>query len=108
MQPTAFCNLDCSYCYLPHRNDKRRMSMATLAAVFEDLFTSRFLGDRLTVVWHAGEPLVLPPAYYAEAFQAIERLRPPGLILDHSFQSNGTLLNDTWVDFIKTRQIRVG
>ncbi|HMB77107.1 MAG TPA: cyclophane-forming radical SAM/SPASM peptide maturase GrrM/OscB, partial [Kiloniellaceae bacterium] len=69
---------------------------------------SRFLGDRLTVVWHAGEPLVLPPAYYAEAFDTIERLRPPGLALDHSFQSNGTRLTEAWVDFIKARQIRIG
>jgi hypothetical protein len=26
MQPTPFCNLDCTYCYLPHRDDKRRLA----------------------------------------------------------------------------------
>ena len=64
MQPTPFCNINCSYCYLPHRNDAV-MSQATLQAVFEYLFACGW-ARRLTVIWHAGEPLVLPVAYYRE------------------------------------------
>jgi uncharacterized protein len=62
----------------------------------------------MTVVWHAGEPLVLPVSYYEEAFSIIDRLRPPELELDHSFQTNGLLLTDDWVDFIERRHIRLG
>ena len=28
MQPTAFCNINCDYCYLPHRDDKRRLALS--------------------------------------------------------------------------------
>src|SRR5690349_7213410 len=57
MQATPFCNLDCQYCYLPSRNLAKQMSAETVDAVFTDLLTAPFLGRKLTVVWHAGEPL---------------------------------------------------
>ena len=31
MQPTTLCNLDCTYCYLPHRAHDRRMALAVAA-----------------------------------------------------------------------------
>jgi uncharacterized protein len=27
IQPTPFCNLNCSYCYLPDRQNTRKMSL---------------------------------------------------------------------------------
>jgi hypothetical protein len=33
MQPTTLCNLDCLYCYLPHRAANRRMPVAVARAV---------------------------------------------------------------------------
>jgi hypothetical protein len=32
LQPTAFCNVDCDYCYLPNRHDRKIMSHETAAA----------------------------------------------------------------------------
>jgi uncharacterized protein len=71
LQPTPFCNIDCSYCYLPDRNDRSRMSLATVRLAARRLREDGLLGDELTVVWHAGEPLVLPPAWYEEAFAVL-------------------------------------
>ena len=30
LQPTPFCNINCSYCYLPDRQSTRRMTPDTL------------------------------------------------------------------------------
>ena len=108
LQPTPFSNVNCDYCYLPNRGDKQRMSMETIEVVFTKLFASPYVGERITVVWHAGEPLVLPVTYYEEAFSIIDRLCPDDVAIDHSFQSNGLLLTLAWVDFIKQRRIRIG
>ena len=108
VQSTPFCNLDCSYCYLPDRSSKARMSTITLQRTFERVFTSPFLSDQLTVLWHAGEPLVPGVAYYEEAFAIIDRLRPPGLVVHHSIQTNATLLNQKWIDFFRAHDVRVG
>lgn len=108
LQSTPFCNLDCSYCYLPDRTSKRQMSQATLERTFEKVFTSPFLSKHLTVLWHAGEPLVPGVAYYENAFAIIDRLKPQGLAISHSIQTNATLLNRGWIDFFRSHDVRVG
>jgi uncharacterized protein len=64
LQPTPFCNIRCKYCYLPTRDDKSVMSLETVTATFEKVFASSYAGSQITVIWHAGEPLVLPVSYY--------------------------------------------
>ena len=33
LQSTSFCNIDCAYCYLPGRSNKKVMDLATLRVV---------------------------------------------------------------------------
>ena len=33
IQPSPFCNINCDYCYLPHRTSTRRMEFDTLQTV---------------------------------------------------------------------------
>jgi uncharacterized protein len=108
LQPTPFCNLDCTYCYLPNRQSTRRMSAAVLDRVFGEAFASGIVRGPFTVVWHAGEPMVLPPAYYAEAFALLDRRNVERVPVRHSIQTNGTLLDDEWCDFIQAHQLRIG
>jgi uncharacterized protein len=108
LQSTPFCNLDCSYCYLPQRSSKERMSRDTLARTFERVFESPYLFEELTILWHAGEPLVPGIAYYEEAFALLRAMRPDGLKIRHHFQTNGVLLDKDWVDFFRSDDIRVG
>jgi uncharacterized protein len=60
------------------------------------------------VIWHAGEPLVVPPRFYEEAIALIARHNRAGVRVQHSFQTNGTLLDDKWCDFIRQHDVRVG
>ena len=108
LQPTPFCNLDCSYCYLPDRDSKRRMSDATLQRVFQFVFSSGIVEQGFTVVWHAGEPTVLPVAYYERAVEIARAHNPGGLRVGHSFQTNGVLIDDGWSEFFKTHSVNVG
>ena len=73
VQASPFCNLDCDYCYLPDRGNKGRMSEATLTKAFERLFESGLLEHQVTVVWHAGEPLAVPVAWYDRAWESSRR-----------------------------------
>jgi uncharacterized protein len=108
IQPTPFCNIDCSYCYLADRANNKRLSMDTLTWLCRRVFSSPFLGKQLTIVWHAGEPLVLPPSYYRQALGIIEQYAPKTLTIDHSIQTNGMLLNDEWITFIAEKNIHIG
>jgi len=108
VQPTPFCNIDCRYCYLPGRNSKAVIAEETLNNLFTQVFASGWVGDQLSIVWHAGEPLVLPVDFYRRAFRLIERLKPPDLSIMHSFQTNGTLIDDEWCAFIAEEQVNLG
>jgi uncharacterized protein len=108
LQPTPFCNINCSYCYLPERSDKTVMTDATVRAVFERVFGSGWVGDDLSVIWHAGEPLVVPPGFYERAFQAIEALRPTSVRVRHSMQTNGMLISREWCELFKSWRVGVG
>jgi len=108
VQPTPFCNIDCRYCYLPDRRSKAVVAEATLRNLFSQLFASGWVAGRLSVVWHAGEPMVLPIGFYRTAFCLIDSLKPPDVTVAHSFQTNGTLIDDAWCDFFAEAQVNLG
>jgi uncharacterized protein len=108
LQPTPFCNLDCDYCYLPDRNSTARMSLATVRLAAQRLLADKLAGDELTVVWHAGEPLTLPAAWYDDAIAEIHQVLGQHCTVSHSIQTNGTLIDDQWCALIRRHGIRVG
>jgi uncharacterized protein len=108
IQPTPFCNIDCRYCYLPQRNSKAVAAPQTIANLFSQVFASGWAQDCLSVVWHAGEPMVLPIAFYRNAFRLIDALKPPELLVTHSFQTNGTLINEAWCEFFAEARVNLG
>ena len=108
VQPTPFCNIDCKYCYLPDRNSKAVVAPQTLHNLFSQVFASGWARDALSVVWHAGEPMVLPIAFYRDAFAMVESLRPRDLPVIHSFQTNGTLIDEAWCAFFSEAKVNLG
>ena len=108
IQPTSLCNINCRYCYLPYRSVNKHISMGTLSQIFKRLFSSPFVADKLTIVWHAGEPLLLPPSFYEEAFHLTQQYNTQGVCVTHSFQTNGTRITQQWCDFFKKHNVQLG
>ena len=108
IQPTPFCNLDCAYCYLPERQNKRRIGAATLDRLFARVFESALVRGPFTVVWHAGEPMVLRPAFYREAFAIVARHNAGSVAVGHALQTNATLIDQEWCEFIKRHALSIG
>ncbi len=111
IQPTPYCNLDCDYCYLPDRGNRARLDLELLDPIFDAVLSSPFIGRDFTLLWHAGEPLAVPPAFYDGA---TDRLRgaiarhTPGLRIDQSIQTNGILIDAKWCDCFRRNAISVG
>ena len=108
IQPTSFCNINCRYCYLPHRRVARRISVETLSQTFKMLFASPFVSDDIEFVWHAGEPLVLPIGFYERAFQLQEEWNINSVRIVNSFQTNATLITQKWCRFFKVHNVHIG
>jgi uncharacterized protein len=108
LQPTPFCNINCSYCYLPDRQSTRRMSLETLEQTFAWVFASGLVRQPFTLLWHAGEPLVVPVSFYEDATRLLDKHNRSGMPVCQSFQTNATLLDAGWCDFIRTHGIQLG
>ncbi|MEM8554967.1 MAG: cyclophane-forming radical SAM/SPASM peptide maturase GrrM/OscB [Pseudomonadota bacterium] len=107
LQPTPYCNLDCQYCYLPFRNDRTRMDDATLRDIGENILRSQYVDDQPPgVVWHGGEPMALPPAWYENAFSVLEDAS--GLKLQHAFQTNAVGVTTGWIDLWRRWGVKLG
>jgi uncharacterized protein len=101
MQPTTLCNLDCAYCYLPHRAADRRMPAEVADAVAETVNEWAAVAPRFSVVWHGGEPL-------AAGRERLGRLMAPFQGVEHHVQTNATLIDDAWCEFFVGHGVRVG
>lgn len=109
LQPTPFCNIACDYCYLPNRNDRRRMSSAVLDHVLAALGASTHVRNALTFAWHAGEPLSVGVDYLARAFARIDEwARDTARRVVHSVQTNATLIDDRWIESFRRHDVRLG
>ena len=107
IQPTPFCNINCSYCYLGDRSDKKQITLGTVEAIARFLRDVPVSASPLAVCWHAGEPLVVPVAFYEQAFNCFAQT-PGAPAVQHSFQTNATLIDDKWCDLFKRWSVRVG
>jgi uncharacterized protein len=101
MQPTTLCNLDCSYCYLPHRAMDRRMPLEVARAVAATVNVWTERAQRFSVVWHGGEPL-------ATGRPHLGALMAPFVGVEHHVQTNATLIDDAWCEFFAEHDIRIG
>jgi uncharacterized protein len=108
LQPTPFCNISCSYCYLPDRQSTRRMSVDTLDQTFRWVFDSGLVRRPFVLLWHAGEPLVLPVAFYETADDLLRERNTGGVPVLQSFQTNATLIDAGWCAFLKRPNVHLG
>ncbi|WP_317447703.1 cyclophane-forming radical SAM peptide maturase AmcB [Streptomyces collinus] len=103
LQPTTLCNLNCSYCYLPGRSARRRMSVEVADAVARGVAAWSLLHP-VRVVWHGGEPLSLGVPGFTKL---IERFRNDNGRVTHAVQTNATLINNAWCEVFKRHKISV-
>ncbi|TAH19329.1 MAG: GRRM system radical SAM/SPASM domain protein [Cytophagales bacterium] len=105
LQPTSFCNINCSYCYLSEmeRDTKGVMPDSILHKICESIFQSKYitLVDNARLTWHAGEPLVVGVGYYEKAIRIIKEYLPTNFNLRFEIVTNGLLINEKWCMFFK-------
>lgn len=107
IQPTLFCNLNCSYCFLPteERRTTKKIAMETVDKIGQRLFESGLVNGTFTVTWAASEPLSMGVAFYEEAFATLEKYNHSKTKIVHSFTTNATLLTEEWCEFFVRHEI---
>lgn len=107
-QSTSFCNLDCKYCYLPDRNSKNRIDIQKVKITFKKLVQEELLRNELNIIWHAGEPTVVPIDFYEQVNELVEEIIPKNVKVNFHIQTNATLINEDWCNFFIKSNMHVG
>ena len=106
------CNIDCTYCFFLSKealypNDRSRMSEATLETYIYQLLESQ-PGAEVVVAWQGGEPTLMKLEFFRHSVALVQKYLKPGQRVQHTFQTNGLLLDDAWCAFFKEHNFLVG
>ena len=108
----SICNLNCSYCFylkkeLLYPGSRFRMSDEVLESYISQLIESH-RADKVTVSWQGGEPTLMGVDFYRRAIALQEKYCRPGMTFENTLQTNGTLLDEEWCEFLRKNEFLVG
>lgn len=103
VKPTHQCNMRCKYCFAEkYGYDKEILDVEKLKKYFA-LLSKKY--SYINVIWHGGEPLLVPLDFYSEIYNFCKTLNSKFI---YSLQTNGTLLNDENINFFKNNNTNIG
>ncbi len=112
-KPTGpICNLDCEYCFFLSKEalypgDRFRMGDDLLDTYIRQLLESHTTPE-VTIAWQGGEPTLMGVDHFRRAIELVEQYRRPGQTVEHTIQTNGTLLTDEWCELLAEHHFLVG
>ena len=112
-KPTgAVCNLDCTYCFflskeMLYPGSRFRMADEMLETYIRQLIEAHRT-PHVIIAWQGGEPTLMGLDFFRRSVELAEKYRRPGMTIEHTIQTNGTLLNDAWGEFLAANNFLVG
>lgn len=84
------------------------MPSLILESAIQKVLGSALTDSRLMMLWHAGEPLAAGLPFYERAVSLVDQYKPDHIAVQHSIQTNATLLTDEWCEFLRRSKFHVG
>lgn len=112
----SLCNLDCDYCYYLEKSalypDKQvLLSSFKMPEILSEKLIREYIqtqsGQQAEFIWHGGEP-ALPGMDYFRKITGWQKKYANGKKIINAFQTNGTLINDEWAEFLATNHFFCG
>ena len=107
------CNLDCEYCYYLDKSElypeKSQYSMdeETLETFIRQYIEAQ-PGPVVSFAWQGGEPTLLGVEFFRTVVRLQEKYVPATKTVENALQTNGTLLDDEWGEFLTDNDFLVG
>ncbi|MDP4512124.1 radical SAM protein [Nonomuraea turcica] len=108
----ALCNLDCEYCYFLSKEQlypgrRAHMSKDVHEAWIRQLLQGHGDGE-VVVAFQGGEPTLMGLDFFRRTIELEREFARPGQQVLNTLQTNGTLLDDTWGEFLAEHDFLVG
>lgn len=109
----AICNLDCKYCFFLSKESLYPGSPYRMSDEVQESYIRQVLqaaGDApsVTIAWQGGEPTLMGLDFFRRAMDLTRKYVRPGVEVEHTFQTNGVLLNGEWCEFFAENKVLVG
>ncbi|MDQ0222120.1 radical SAM/SPASM domain-containing protein [Streptococcus moroccensis] len=110
---SAWCNLRCKYCFYADVSSLRevrsygKMKPETTELMIENIFRDLDDGDDLTLAFQGGEPTLAGLSYFEHMVSCVQK-QTKQVSVHYAIQTNGTLINAKWCEFLKKNQFLVG
>lgn len=106
------CNLVCEYCYFLAKEDLYPGSDFRMSDDLLEEFTRQYIqtqqAPQVSFAWQGGEPTLMGLDFYRKAVEYQQKYARPGMKVENTIQTNGTLLTDEWCEFFKANHFLVG
>jgi uncharacterized protein len=109
----SLCNLDCTYCYYLHKESllnqppAPRMSDDMLERHIRQYIEAQ-TDQEVVFSWQGGEPTLLGIEFFQKVVALQTRYKKPHQAIQNDLQTNGTLLDDRWAQFLKRNHFLIG
>ncbi len=102
------CNLQCTYCYAGNFQFQplHIMSRDVLERLIRESLS--IATGRVEFCWHGGEPLMAGRDFFSEAIALQNRYKLPEQIIVNALQTNGTLVDEEWIEFLEKNDFGPG
>jgi uncharacterized protein len=106
------CNLDCTYCFYLEKEklypDQRKWRMADdVLESYVRQYIQAQDAPEVSFAWQGGEPTLLGVDYFRRIV-ALQKQHAGGKRINNAIQTNGTLLDDEWAEFLANDKFLVG
>jgi uncharacterized protein len=105
------CNMACAYCFylkkasLFPQSLKHRMSEDILEEMIRQIMAQS--GEHVSIGWQGGEPTLMGLAFFKKAVD-LQMKYGSGKVVGNGLQTNGLLIDDAWIKFLKEYNFLVG
>lgn len=109
----AQCNLDCTYCFYLHKEELlHQPKMPRMNESVLELHVRQYIeaqtGDEVVFSWQGGEPTLMGLPFFRRMVELQKKYAKAGQRIGNDLQTNGTLLDDEWCEFLKANDFLVG
>jgi uncharacterized protein len=109
----AACNLACNYCYYLDKtallaNDAAPVMSADLLELYIRQHIEASTEQTVFFSWHGGEPTLAGRGYFQNIVELQKKYLPANRQVVNGMQTNGTLLDESWCQFLKDANFVVG
>ena len=106
------CNLDCKYCFYLEKeklfpaNENFKMSDEVLETYIRQYIQHQDVPE-VSFAWQGGEPTLLGVGFFRKVIE-LQQKHANGKRIQNAMQTNGTLLDDEWGEFLSGNKFLIG